>query len=254
MISKSEIKLINSLAHKKYRQLNKSFCIEGERLVSEAVNSNFKIRQIFLTHGFAAKPQHKKIINQLIEKKIAANPVTEKEMKNIAETVSPSGILAICELPELLPPDINKSANWLYLDEVQDPGNLGTLLRSTNWFGVKNVALSGNCIDAYNSKVLRSGMGGHFNLHIFENVSLDLFKDSSHTIIGAFQSGVDINSIDRKELKPWVLVIGNEAHGISQVNVNYIDVMVTIPKIGCGESLNAAVAGSILLNHLTNPV
>lgn len=251
MISNSEIKLIKSLAYKKYRKIHRSFIIEGERSVSEAVQSKIIITQLYITNQFIAKLQHDSFMDLIAEKAIITTVISEKEINSICDTVSPSGILAMCKQPDPLNIDISNSENWLYLDEIQDPGNLGTLLRSANWFGVKNVALSENCIDIYNPKVLRSGAGAHFRLSIHTNILLNTFEDSQHTIIGAFQKGENIHNIDKKKVTPWVLVIGNEAHGINKNNIDHIDLKVTIPKISSGESLNAAVAGSILLYQLT---
>jgi len=254
MLSHSDNKLIKSLIKKKCRKLHKLFVIEGERLISEAVQSKVVIKQMYITDEFIAKPQHDSLVDLIAENAIITNSIGEKKMKGICDTVSPSGILALCELPNSHDIDINASENWLYLDEIQDPGNLGTLLRSADWFGVKNIAFSENCVDAYNTKVLRGGMGSQFRLNIYEDISLKDFNKSSHTIIGAFQKGESIHSVDPKILMPWVLVIGNEAHGINEKYTDQIKVKVAIPKLGSGESLNAAVAGSILLYHLTKPL
>jgi len=254
MLSKSDIKLINSLVIKKYRNLNRLFVIEGERLVSEAVLSNAIINKLYITDSFIEKPHHNDLMDKIAARSIITNIVTEKEMISICDTVSPAGILALCDRQESGSIDYNKSENWLYLDEIQDPGNLGTLLRSADWFGIKNVALSENCIDIYNPKVLRGGMGAHFRLSINEGVSLNIFNTVPHTIIGAVQNSENIYNLDIKTLRPWVLVIGNEAHGINIKYNDQLNVKVTIPRIGSGESLNAAVAGSILLYHLTKPL
>jgi len=254
MLSKSDIKLIKSLALKKFRNLNQLYVLEGERLISEAVQSNANINKLYITDSFIAKPHHNEFMDKIAERSIITNIVTEKEMISICDTVSPSGILALCDKQESGSIDYNKSENWLYLDEIQDPGNLGTLLRSADWFGIRNVALSENCIDIYNPKVLRGGMGAHFRLSINEDVSLINFNTVPHTIIGAVQNGENIYNINVKTLKPWVLLIGSEAHGINKKYNDQINVKVTIPKLGSGESLNAAVAGSILLYHLTKPL
>ncbi len=253
MLNKSDIKLINSLTKKKYRKLNKLFVIEGARLVREAVMSDFIINKIYITDDFISKPHHNKLMDQIAEKSIITNIVTEKEMYSICDTVTPAGILALCEIKEIANIDFNKSENWLYLDEIQDPGNLGTLLRSADWFGITNIALSENCIDTYNPKVLRGGMGAHFRLSIHEDISLSNFNDTPHTIIGAFQDGENIYNLPKEMIFPWVLIIGNEAHGITNTTVEHINKKIAIPRIGLGESLNAAVAGSILLYHLTKP-
>ena len=251
MLSNSDIKLIKSLAQKKFRNLHQLFVLEGERLVSEIVRSKTLIKQVYITDEFIAKPQHVPLLDLIARNTIITNSISEKEMKGICNTISPPGILALCKLPNSHEIDINKSENWLYLDELRDPGNLGTLLRSADWFGIKNVAFSENCVDAFNTKVLRGGMGSQFRLNLYEDVSLKDFNESSHTIIGAFKKGERIQDVDKKISQPWILVIGNEAHGINKKYNNQINIKITIPTLGSGESLNAAVAGSILLYHLT---
>jgi TrmH family RNA methyltransferase len=251
MLSISDNKLIKSLEKKKYRKLNQLFTIEGNRLVSEVVQSKIVTKQIYITDEFISKSQNNSLMDLIAENRIIANSISEREMNSICNTVSPSGILALCKLPDMSEIDVNKTGNWLFLDEIRDPGNLGTLLRSADWFGVENIALSENCADVFNSKVLRGGMGSQFRLNLFENVSLKNFNKSSHTIIGTFQKGESIYRVDTKTLIPWILVIGNEAHGITTNNIDNINFKVTIPKIGSGDSLNAAVAGSVLLYHLT---
>ena len=254
MLSISDNKLIKSLEKKKYRKLNQLFTIEGNRLVSEVVQSNIVTKQIYITDEFISKSQNNSLMDLIAENGIITNSISEREMNSICNTVSPSGILALCKLPDMSEIDVNKTENWLFLDEIRDPGNLGTLLRSADWFGVKNIALSKNCANVFNTKVLRGGMGSQFRLNLFENVSLKNFNESSHTIIGTFQKGESIYHVDTKTLIPWILVIGNEAHGITTNNIDNINLKVTIPKIGSGESLNAAIAGSILLAHLTKPL
>lgn len=251
MLSNSDHKLITSLAKKKYRKLHQLYAIEGERLILEAVQSKVLIKQIYITDEFIAKPQHNSLMDLIAENAIVTDAISEREMKSICDTVSPSGILALCKLPDMSEINYNNSENWLFLDEIKDPGNLGTLLRSADWFGVTKIALSENCVDAFNTKVLRGGMGSQFRLNIFENISLKDFNESSHTIIGAFQTGESIYKIEASQISPWVLVIGNEAHGINSINRDLVNIKITIPKIGSGESLNAAVAGSILLYQLT---
>ena len=252
MLSKADVKLIRSLDKKKNRRINQLYVIEGKRLVHDAVIYNCKIDRILLTDVFLSKLENEDILNQISKHTIKSETISEKEMLSVSSTVTPSGILALCYLPKQKQFDVDNSYNWLYLDTIQDPGNLGTLLRSTTWFGINNIALSENCIDVYNPKVLRSGMGAHFNLNIHENIGLESFEN--HVKIGAFQEGDSIHKINSKNLEPWVLIIGNEARGIRDEIGRIVNTKITIPKIGNGESLNAAIAGSILLYHLTAPL
>ena len=141
--------------------------------------------------------------------------------------------------------------NWIYLDNVSDPGNIGTLLRTAAWFGINNIALSAKCVDPFNPKVVRSAMGAHFLLNIFGDVDLVEFKNNKYCIIGADQNGSPVYGFNFDNEK-WVLVIGNEGHGISENSKEYIQHFISIPSKGSGNSLNAAVAGSILIHHLVN--
>jgi len=252
MLSNADIKLIKSLDKKKYRRKNNLFVIEGVRIVHDAVLSDCIIKSIYITDIFLNKSGNEDIVQLISKNSIPFNTITEREMKSIADTVTPSGLLAVCKFPELVTIDVKNTEKWLYLDKIQDPGNMGTILRSAAWFGIKYVALSNDCIDVYNPKVLRSGMGTHFNLNIYNNISLIDFKN--HIKVGAFQEGESINKFTSEFVKPWILVIGSEAHGISDENIKLIDKNITIPKLGAGESLNAAMAGSILLYQLTVPL
>ena len=141
--------------------------------------------------------------------------------------------------------------NCLYLDRLSDPGNVGTLLRSAAWFGVKNIALSKECADVFNPKVVRGAMGAHFLLTIVRNMDLSEFVNDEYCIIGADQNGSSIYDFKNNKDK-WVLVIGNEANGISKASRKNIQHFLSIPAIGSGNSLNAAVAGSILIHQLVN--
>ena len=122
-------------------------------------------------------------------------------------------------------------------------------MRTSAWFGINNVALSSKCADAFNPKVIRSAMGAHFSLNIVGNMDLFEFKKNQYCIIGADQNGSPMDDFNYDK-KKWILVIGNEGHGISENSKKYIQHFLSIPSSGSGNSLNAAVAGSILIHHL----
>ncbi len=243
MMTKAEKKHIQFLHRRKGRHQHGRFIIEGKRLVQEALNASEPFLFAFYTDAFlqANKEMVEKISSQLP----ACQTVSEKEMASIATTDTPSGILSVCSIPEYS--NAAHGGNWLYLDNISDPGNMGTLLRTSVWFGVQNIALSKNCVDIYNPKVVRGGMGAHFSLKSISNQSLKQFK-KSHTIIGADQIGRRIS--DFKLKTPWVLVLGNEAHGLSKNTKEILDYIISIPKVGDGESLNVAVAGGIIMEKL----
>jgi len=245
MMTKTEIKHIQSLHHKKGRNKNRHFIIEGKRLVREALNAGEQFQSVFYTDEFSQA--NNEIIEKISSALFAHQKVSDKEMKALATTDTPSGILAVCSIPKYS--HSAHSGNWIYLDDISDPGNMGTLLRTSVWFGIQNIVLSKNCVDVYNPKVVRSGMGAHFYLKSISNQPLNHFKET-HAIIGADQNGETIN--DFEITTPWILVLGSEAHGLSKENKELLDYIISIPRIGDGESLNVAVAGGIIIKYLTS--
>jgi len=249
ILSTGTIKKLKSLALKKYRLERGEFLIEGKRLITEALETKQTILNGYFTSAFQSSEGGESLINRL--KLVAsATLVTEKEMKHISPTETPPGIIAVCPLSRRSEPFPGlKSANWLFLDGIRDPGNLGTLLRTAVWFGVKAVALSADCVDPFNPKTLRSGMGAHFHLQFLGPLPLEYFT-SSHQILGADHRGTAIQTLENV-LKPWVLAAGNEAHGLSPSTRTSVNQLVSVPKHGQGESLNVGVATGIILYHLT---
>ncbi len=250
MLTNKEKKQIRSLQIKKYRKQYGEYLVEGARLISSALEvEDTPLKQIYATETFLSNLNHQEFIETLRKKEIPFCVVSEADLLSISDTVHPSGIAGVCSFShknDIKPDDRN---NWLYLFEMQDPGNLGTLLRTAVWFDVNHIALSPNSIDPFNAKVIRAGMGAHFHTSIFEPLELSVLK-KTHTILGGVSNGASISSIETIE-EPWILAIGSEAHGLSAEIINSLDFSVSIPKIGGGESLNAAIAGSILLYELT---
>ena len=250
MTSKTDIKQLSRLSTKKGRNEYGLYLIEGLRIIRSALRAQAPINRIFVTAKFEESVNYQSISN-LFNKILKPEIIDEKTMKQITQTVTPSGILAVCSLPKITELPSTIASNWLYLDKIADPGNLGTLLRSAAWFGTTQVALSPHCADPFNPKVMRGGMGAHFSLQMVTNCDLRQFKSSDHLIIGADHRGMSIVDFNNNA-KDWVLVIGSEAHGISKENSNHIEYSLSIPANGSGNSLNAAVAGSIMLYCLNN--
>ena len=250
MISKTDIKKLSKLFTKKGRNEYDLYLIEGLRIIRSALRAQAPINRIFVTARFKESVDYQSISNRF-NKMMKPEIIDEKTMKQITQVVTPSGILAVCSLPKITELPSTIASNWLYLDKIADPGNLGTLLRSAAWFGTTQVALSPHCADLFNPKVMRGGMGAHFSLQMVTNCDLHQFKSSDHLIIGADHKGMSIVDFNHNA-KDWVLVIGSEAHGISKENSNHIKYSLSIPTNGSGDSLNAAVAGSIMLYCLNN--
>ena len=250
MISKKEVKKLSDLSVKKGRDAEGKFLIEGYRIIRSALRNNAKIDTIYVTNKFKSSKDFSNL-DGLISEKINVKILDKKIINKICQTVHPVGIAASCIMPSDIESKKMLTNNCLYLDRLSDPGNVGTLLRSAAWFGVKNIALSKECADAFNPKVVRGAMGAHFLLTIVRNMDLSEFVNDEYCIIGADQNGSSIYDFKNNKDK-WVLVIGNEANGISKASRKNIQHFLSIPAIGSGNSLNAAVAGSILIHQLVN--
>ena len=249
MLSNSQIKLFKSLHTKKFRVTENQFLIESHRLMEEAFRAKTKFDGIWCSEEYAKK--HGEF---LIAIKRAGNKwesTSAKSLSQVCDSQHNQGIIALLPLPEQTEFKSDNSP-ILLLDNVSDPGNMGTLLRTAEWFGVKNLILSPKCVDPYNSKVIRSAMGAHFHLNqiIHENLLhiIPQLKKDGFTIIGADMDGTSIDKFVPPQ--KWALVLGNEAHGLSPHIKLLLDERITIPKIGNIESLNVAVAGGVILNSL----
>ena len=239
MVSKSQIKLIRSLAQKKYRLKNQLFSVEGKKSVVEFLRAGFKLRNLYVSEDFEEFFNYSPEI------------VSETDLKKISQLKTPAGVLAIFEIPESRP--IKPSGIMLALDEIRDPGNLGTIIRLCDWFGINEIICSESCVDCYNPKVVQASMGslGRVNINY---LNLEKFlKDlpAEVPVLGTFMEG---DNIYRQKLPAEaVLVMGNEANGISEEIKKLITQKISIPRFGefqQTESLNVATATAICLSEL----
>ena len=242
MISKIQEKRIKSLYSKKGRLKNNNFIIEGKRSLLTAIKNGVNIKNIVLNKSFTEKNK-----NLITYNKYKITIVDDKCFDQLSQVDSPSGILAEAAIP--LHSKLNPDFPLVYLDQVSDPGNLGTIIRTCDWFGIRQIGISPNSVEFYNPKVVRSSMGSHFNMkYLGTPSSEDLNK---FNLIGAdFNKGKDINNISNP--KNWALVMGSEASGISKTMNEKISSYVKIERFGRGESLNIGVAMGIVLHRFTN--
>jgi TrmH family RNA methyltransferase len=247
IMKQNDQKRIRSLSQKKYREKYGQFQIEGLRLVESAVLSQSKNIELYWTKFF--EDQHPTFVNTVMKKGVAVTRVTDNDIQSISHTQTPSGVVGVCKKPELSQPDLLSKNNWIYLDNISDPGNLGAIIRTAVWFNVNHIALSLGCVDAYNPKTVRSGMGAHFDINIYPSQNLKLFTAEGYKIIGADMSGNNVRTA--KIPKPWILVLGGEAHGLQPEVISQCDQILSIPKLGNGESLNIASACSIIIYELS---
>ena len=250
MASKAELKYLKSLSQKKYRKENKQFIVEGYRAIKELLNSNQKIEKMWATEKFLLEnSDFKEKINSIDFELIKTN-----DLINILSTQSPQHIMALISI-ENNDETILDKGNALILDDISDPGNMGTLLRTAVWYGIENIFCSRGCVDIYNPKVVRSAMGAHFHIkNLYHTNLLDLInrlKKQDSIVIAASLDGSSHKNF-KINSNNWALVLGNEAHGIRKEIIAHVNDKISIPAVGSIESLNVAVAGSIILDRLIN--
>src|SRR5688572_24546821 len=237
MLSKSEIKDIQSLSHKKFRDELNLFIAEGPKIVGELVNLvPHQIKKIYGTPAWF----------QAHDMKANSIEITNEELERISQLQTPHQVLAIISKFEIKEPPDNSFS--LYLDTIQDPGNFGTIIRTADWFGIKDIACSGGCADLYNPKVVQSTMASIARVNIFYDEKNNWLKKQTGPVYAAVLNGRPLPDFEKSS--KGVLIIGNESKGISDEVMQYAQNKITIPKKGRAESLNAAVAAGIILAQL----
>lgn len=237
MLTKNQIKLIKQLHQKKYRNLFQKFIVEGEKNILEFLNSSFVCENIF----FLNKQEVFKSYNNAIEIKF-------EQLKQMSALSTPNDCLAVFNFRTLK--EIDDAKIILVLDQIKDPGNLGTIIRLCDWFGVEHVVCSPDTVDVFNPKVIQATMGSlsRVNVHY---LSLEKFlSETTLPIYGTFMNG---ESIYNTKIDEGCLVMGNEGNGISKTVEAFINNKITIPRFGKSqmtESLNVSVATTICLNEI----
>jgi RNA methyltransferase, TrmH family len=242
MLTKNQVKYIQSLQLKKNRQIHQSFIVEGAKNVLELLHSDFVIETIYLTEVF-----YKENRNIIDNQKCAFEIVKEAELEKIGHFETNNAALALVKTKENI--DCSSTNELvLVLDEIRDPGNLGTIIRIADWYGLKNIVCAENTVDVYNPKVIAATMGSFLRVNLFYTQLNDFLKDKKSCFIGgAVMNGRSIYEI--KLPQTGYLIIGNESNGISEKLQTFVNERITIPKRGGAESLNAGVATAILLDN-----
>jgi len=258
MLSKNKLKYIRLLKEKKYREAEGKFLIEGPKLVTEAAGSDFTIDLIAHTSQFAKDKQGRKLLDLLMGKNVEVREIHQKELEAISDTVTSQGIMGVVRkklfhLDDVLSRTSREKMIVVALDRISDPGNLGTIIRTCDWFGVHTVLLSQDTVELYNPKVVRATMGSVFHLPILENVNLE--NELRRLRVEGFKVYVtdlagDINYAEVDYAWKSVLVLGSEAGGVKDGVKQLADVRIKIQQGGQAESLNVAVACGIILAEM----
>ncbi len=243
MISKREEKLIHSLKIKKYRYKHRLYLAEGPKVVKEIIQSGHAPQKIYCSDESLKKEL---IQSYNIEKKDTISAIDEKSLKKLSALSTPNKLLAIFPMTSTKQniDDVNPE-NWiLALDNINDPGNLGTIIRIADWFGIEKIFCSSNCVDVYNPKTIQSTMGSIARIKVIYRDLLELIKKNNS--ISTYAATLNGKSINKMKPKPGIIIIGNESHGVNAALLNQVDEQITIPKIGNAESLNASIATGII--------
>ncbi|MBW7890774.1 MAG: RNA methyltransferase [Chitinophagaceae bacterium] len=246
MLSKSRVKYIQSLYHKKLRDAEGVFVIEGPKVAEEfLLHAPGEIMGLYATEDWLNN-------NQNLTGRLRSDiiyPVDMTDLEKISSRSTPNQVLAVARQKEKLSVAGGLGGLSLMLDGIQDPGNLGTIIRIADWFGIDSILCSHECADMYNPKVVQSTMGSILRIDIAYTDLPEWCKVNSHrTILAATLNG---NSVfDHQSLIEGIILIGNESRGVSQELLPFCTEQITIPRIGQAESLNAAVATGIILSHL----
>lgn len=235
-ISLQKIKWIKSLHLKKIRDAEKLVVVEGLKLVSELTKQFPE-----LVHSIYSSAE----IDHSIQSQFDCYSCSNNEMERISQFNTASAMMGIFHEPVKVKFDPNERI--LVLESIQDPGNLGTIIRTADWFGIKQILCSEDTVNCFNSKVIQSSMGSAFRIPVFYENLIDFLPKLNSTMHGALLNGKNMSDVDPNEIK--ILVMGNEGKGISPALQKHINQAVTIPGYGQAESLNVSIATGIFLYH-----
>lgn len=236
-ISKSQLKLITSLSQKKYRQTHYLFIAEGIKVVNELLESSFELEMLFCTKDFSTIISDEKMIW-----------VTDNDLKKISNLKTPNKVLGIFQIP--VDKNLQNTGIILVLDTINDPGNLGTIIRLCDWFGITQIVCSKDTVDCYNSKVVQASMGSLSRVSIHYT---DIVNYLSNSKLPTFIADMNGDNVYKTNLpKEAIIIMGNEANGVSEAVRKMVEYKISIPRFGENqktESLNVATATAILLSE-----
>ena len=236
MVSKNQIKLINSLQQKKYRKLHNLFIAEGKKVIQELIDANFSLEHLFVTK------------ENLFDSKYNFELISDNDLKKISALTTANDCLAVFKIKEVN--SHSSSGLELALDNIKDPGNIGTIIRLCDWFGISKIVCTEETVDIYNPKVVQATMGSLARVEVLYTNLADYLKTTDLEIFGTFMEG---KNIYKQELPArGIIVMGNEANGISTDIENLVTQKINIPRFGSlqqTESLNVATATAVILSE-----
>jgi TrmH family RNA methyltransferase len=250
MLSKNRIKYINSLKIKKYRQQHEAFMVEGAKSVLELLESDFKTEVVLATQEF-----QQKYSSILTRHNTLTETVTIQELEGLGSFQTNDSCLAVAKTKQNEFLSLNESEYMLILDDVRDPGNLGTIIRVADWYGINKIVCSNDTTDIYNPKVIAASKGSFTRVNIFYTDLVSYLKENTakKSVIGAFLGGESLYDFQFSQNGGYV-IMGNESNGIGAQVEKLITHKVTIPRIGAAESLNVGIATAIMLDNMRRQI
>ncbi|WP_080055157.1 TrmH family RNA methyltransferase [Spirosoma aerolatum] len=245
MLSKNQLKYIQSLHQKKYRQQHGAFLVEGAKSVQEVLQSTFQTELVIATEAFYKENAH-----LTDRQRTTVEIVSEAELTRAGTLESNNAALAVVRTKENRPLLAQPDEIALILDDIRDPGNLGTILRIADWYGVRKILCSETTADVYNPKVISASKGSFTRVNWWYGNVVQVLAQSAGAVpvYGAFLNGADVHTLPFA--KSGYLVMGNESNGIGSDVARYITQPVTIPRYGDAESLNVGIATAVLLDNI----
>jgi len=246
MLSKAQIKYIQSLQHKKYRQKSGQFIAEGDKIVPELLQEGIPVQEVYATAGWINT--HSTLLDRT--KHVKVTEVEESVLKQLSALTTPNQALALLDIPGSgdVDPASLKGTVSMALETIQDPGNLGTIIRIADWFGIRQIICSPDCVDAYNPKTIQATMGSIARVRVLESDIPTLLQQATVPSYAATLHGRNI--VEFSKLEEGIILIGNESRGLSDATIAASTHKITIPRLGGAESLNAGVAAGIICGRL----
>ncbi len=239
MISKNQLKLLRALGQKKQRKALGLFLVQGEKNVLELANSTLKVKQVFATAGFLQQHAVELAGYECIEASL-------DDLTKASTLVSNNAAIAVVEIPAIETP--KAQGLMIALDGVSDPGNLGTIIRVADWYGIKHIVASSDCADPYNPKTISATMGSFGRVQV-SLVDLPSYLEQANLpIYGAFLEGESVHNTTFSA--QGILLMGSESHGVREQASKFVTDKITIPAFGGAESLNVAMATGIILDNI----
>lgn len=235
--TKNQIQFVKSLSNKSERDSTGLFVVEGPKVVNEVLKCDWAVHSIYAVPDW--EPQREEVVR-----------VTEKDLGRMSQLKTANQVIAVVQQKHSSEAELKESDVILVFDGINDPGNLGTIIRTADWFGINAIVCSHQSVDHFNSKVVQSAMGSLFRTKVVRTNLPELLRGMNRTIYGACMEGQPISSIEIT--KPCILVFGSESHGISDEVLAHVNRKITIEGKGTAESLNVATAAGIFMQKLTD--